>query len=131
MKGKLVLVSPGKGHLENKQVQIPETINQLFVVDGIPITQTVVSLILRARSEESILILRAEDPVSWYITINNLWSTRKEDQALVVVAPNKDLFRIAENIAPKGCRLMLSTYRPGGYVFISIDGRGEFEIIAS
>lgn len=131
MKGTLILVSSGKGHLGNKLLPIPKSIHRLFIADGIPITPFITSLILRAESNESIAILQVKDLVSWDISINNLWSISKEGQILVVVAPNKDIFKIAESIAPRGCRLMLSTYHPPGDVLISIDGDDGFEIIAS
>ena len=137
MKGTLVLVSPGKGNLKlfesgpPGQPQIPAAVYQLFIADGIPISRFITSLILRAEGKDNISVLPIGDPFPWRV-VNNIWTTSKPEQTIVVIASNNELFRIAAEIAPRPCRRMLESYHPAtGDIFISIRGDGGFTIIAS
>ena len=132
-KGTVILVTPGKGNLESLEsgkMRIQDTIHQLFIIDGVPINRFITSLILRAENKEGISILHKKDPVPWHTTINDLWSTSKPGQTIVVIAPNADIFKIASEIVPMQYRAMLEAYHPPGEIFISTNGNGEFTIIS-
>lgn len=136
MKGTLVLVTPGmnpeyaRRFSNQSPSHIPKVVHQLFLADGVPRTTIVTDLVLKTTREENITVLGMENTAPWEI-IDDIWSTSKADEFVVVIAPSQDLYDIVQHIAPEGCQSLFGFPSRFREAFISLGDSGGFTIITS